>query len=114
MKRNLLIGLAVAILAVGLAVPALAHGTADGEGSPAGQGSWEAMYEACANGDWDAMAEAAEEFHEGYYGQFPCHGEGYYGPAEETLAPTTGWGGMGGHMGGGMTHGGWGGMMGWR
>ncbi len=99
-KRNLLIGLAMAILAAGIAVPVLALGAEDGEGSPADQESWEAMYEACEDGDWETMAEAAEEAHGEYLGDMPCHS---YNDSDQDAQVSPGdWGRMGDHMDGGM------------
>ena len=79
MKKILVVGLVIVILSLlaSLAIPALAHGSGDGDTVPTNGEAWEAMHGACENGDWEGMAEAAEE----------AHGE---------------WGGMGGHMGGGM------------
>jgi hypothetical protein len=105
MKRILLIGLLVVALSLiaGFAVPAFAHGPAEGDSATPEQDTWWEMHEACEKGDWDAMAEAAEEYHEGP-GYAPCHGD-YAASEDEELS---GWGGMmGGHMGG------WGGMMRW-
>lgn len=101
MKKVLLVGLVIASLSLtaGFAIPALAHGPEGEDTTPANQGAWEAMHEACETGDWEAMAEAAEEVHGDDFGYMPCHDEGDH-------APATRWGGMGGHMGGGM--------MGWR
>jgi hypothetical protein len=110
MKTIALVGLAGVVLAIGLAVPALAHGTG-GEGEAGGSPSaWEAMYGACAAGDWEAMAEAAEEVHEDYSDYMPCYG--YYEPEQDIqMYPDRGdrWDG---HMDGGMMRG-RGGMMGW-
>jgi len=109
MKRSLLVGLAMvglALLVAGFAIPVFAHAPEGGEATPANQEAWEAMHEACETGDWEAMAEAAAEVHGEDFGYMPCHGDGYYAPDEGTQAPAEGWGGMGGHMGGGM--------MGWR
>lgn len=68
----------------------------------------EAMYYACLTGDWEAMIETAEEIHGNYLGYMPCFGynEGTDGYDEESQSPSSGWGGIGHHMGGGM--------MGWR
>ena len=112
MKRNLLIGLALAILAVGIAVPVLALGAGDGEGSPAGQEPWDAMYDACADGDWETMTEAAEEAHGEYFDDMPCHGYGYEDSEQDARVSPGGWGRMGDHMDGGMMHGGSSEMMG--
>ncbi len=87
-NRFLLVGLVVAILGVliaGFAALIFAHGPDSGEATPANEGAWEAMHEACENGDWEAMAKAAEEVHEGEVDDMPYHG-----------------GGMWGHMGRGM------------
>ncbi|MEE8372220.1 MAG: hypothetical protein V3R87_00595 [Dehalococcoidia bacterium] len=111
MKRNLLIGLAMAILATAIAVPVLALGGEDGEGPPADQESWEAMYEACEDGDWETMAEAAEEAHGEYFGDMPCHGYGNDDSGQDAQASPGDWGRMGDHMDGGMMHGGSSGMM---
>ena len=100
MKRILLIGLLVVALSLiaGFAVPAFAHGPAEGDSATPEQDTWWEMHEACEEGDWDAMVEAAEEVHEDL-GYAPCHGYDY--PAPEDGSP----GRWGGHMGG------WGGMM---
>ena len=111
MKRVLVVGLIIAGLWVaGFATLGFAQGPEGGGAPPTNQGAWEAMYEACGTGDWEAMAEAAEEVHGEDFGYMPHHG--YYAPEEG--GPYDAWGGMGGHMGGGMMSGGWGGMMGWR
>jgi len=99
MKRILLVGLVVASIVAGFAIPAFAHGLQGGEAAPADQDAWESMHEACETGDWEAMAEAAEEVHGEDFGDMPCHGDG-----------DNRWDGMGGHMGRGMMGGG---MMGW-
>ena len=53
------------------------------------------MHEACESGDWEAMTEAAEEVHGEDLDYMPYHDENDYASANR-------WGGMGGHMGGGM------------
>jgi hypothetical protein len=110
MKRILLIGLIMAsmsLLIAVFAIPAFAHGPGGKTGST-DNGEWEAMYEACLSGDWGAMIEAAKEVHENYSGYMPCFGynEGTGGYNEESQSPSSGWGEIGHHMGGGM--------MGWR
>jgi len=105
MKRILLVGLAVAGLAVvGYAIPVFAHGPEGAENSTINQGTWEAMYKACWNGDWEAMAEAAEEVHGDNFGSMPYHDEGNYAFEEGGQVPADHWGGGGTqyHMGGGM------------
>ncbi len=106
MKRILSVGLIIAALslAVGFAVPVLAHGPTEGDSGTPDQGTWQAMHEACEEGDWEAMVEAAEEVREGL-GDAPCHGYEY--PPSGEGSPNSRGGEMGGHMGG------WGGMMGW-
>jgi hypothetical protein len=113
MKKVLVVALVVATLGslAGFAIPVLADGPEGGGTIPADQEAWETMHEACEEGDWEAMAEAAEEVHGEDLGSMPCHGEGYPTPEDEVRVPTSGWGGMGGHMGGGMIGGGWGSMM---
>ncbi len=98
MKKFLLIGsvvLVLGLLIVGFAAPIFAHSPDDGEATPANEEAWAAMHEACENGDWAAMAEAAEEAHGEDFNHMPYHDENNYGH-------TNRWGGMGGHMGGGM------------
>ena len=103
MKRVLVVVLVIAVLSLaGLAIPVFALGSGGGGAPPANQEAWEAMHEACETGDWEAMAEAAEEAHGEGFGHM--HHHGYYAPEEG--GPYDAWGGMGGHMGGGM--------MGWR
>ena len=66
MKKLLLIGLTVLVvglLIIGFTTPLFAHSPDDGGATPADEGAWEAMHEACESGDWEAMAEAAEEAH---------------------------------------------------
>ena len=94
MKRITVIGLVVIALSLsaGFAIPALAHGPEDEDTTPANQGTWEAMHEACEDGDWEAMAEAAEEVHGEDFDSMPCHDEDGYAPANRG-------GGMGSHMG---------------
>jgi hypothetical protein len=106
MKRMLLVGSVIAVLSLSLvfAIPALAHGPEDGETALADQDTWEVMHEACEEGDWEEMEKAAEEFHGEDFASMPCHDEGYD-------SSDGGWGGMGGHMDGGMMGYGWGGMM---
>ncbi len=108
MKKLLLIGsivLVLGLLIAGFTTPIFAHGPDDGGATLAGEETWEAMHEACEDGDWEAMTEVAEEVHGEDFDNMPCHGEDYYAPDR--------WDGMGGHMGGSMMGGGWGGMMGW-
>ncbi len=87
MKKLLLIGsivLVVGLLIIGFTTPIFAH-SPDSEGAtPADEGAWEAMHEACESGDWQAMAEAAEKVHGEDFGHMSY------------------WGGTGGHMGRGM------------
>ncbi len=106
MKKVLMVGLVMVTLGLlaGFAIPVFAHGL--DEDVPTDQEAWEAMHEACETGDWEAMAEAAEEVHGEDFDSMPCHGEDYYSSEEENRSSTSGWGGMGGHMGGGM--------MGWQ
>jgi hypothetical protein len=88
MKKLLLIGsivLVIGLLIAGFTTPIFAHGPEDGEATPANEGAWEEMHEACENGDWEAMTKAAEEVHEGEFDDMPYHG-----------------GRMWGHMGRGM------------
>ena len=102
MKKMLLIGsilLVLGLLIVGFTTPIFAHGPDDGGDALENEEAWEAMHEACEEGDWEAMAEAAEEMHGEDFDYMTCHDEDDYAPANR-------WGGMGGHMGGGM--------MGWR
>ncbi len=112
MKKLLLIGsivLVIGLLIAGSTTSIFAHGSDDGEVTPANGVAWEAMHEACEDGDWESMEEAAEEVHGEDFSDMPCHDESYDG----SRVPTGGWGGgMGGHMGGGMIGGGWGGMTG--
>ncbi len=112
MKRILVIGTVVAILSLGaaFAVPAFADSPTEGDSGTPDQQTWQAMHEACEDGDWQAMAETAEEVHK-YLGDAPCHSDEY--PATDDGGQTfpNRWGGMSGHMGGGMMGGGWGGMM---
>ena len=68
MKKLLLIGsivLVLGLLVVGFTTPIFAHSPDDGGATPADDGAWETMHEACENGDYEAMAE--------WYAQ--CHGE---------------------------------------
>lgn len=98
MKKLLLIGsitLVLGLLIVGFTTPIFAHSPGEGGDTPANEGAWEAMHEACENGDWEAMAEAAEEVHGEDFEHMPYHGEN----------GANWWGGMGGHMGGGMMSG---------
>ncbi len=98
MKKLLLIGsivLVLGLLIAGFTTPIFAHGPDDGGATPANEGAWEAMHEACESGDWEAMAEAAEEVHEEDFDHMPYHDESDHAPANH-------WGGMGGHMGRGM------------
>ncbi len=98
MKKLLLIGsivLVLGLLIAGFTAPIFAHGPDEGGATPADEGAWEAMPEACENGDWEGMAETAEEMHGEDFDDMPCHGEDNY-------ASDSGWGSMGGHMGGGM------------
>ncbi len=97
MKKLLLIGsilLVLGLLIAGLTTPLFAHGPDDGGATPANGEAWAAMHEDCENGDWGAMADAAEEVHGEDFDVMPCHSEGDYA--------SDGWGGMGGHMSGGM------------
>ncbi len=97
MKKFLLIGsivLVLGLLVIGSTTSIFAHGPNDDGATPANEEAWEAMHEACESGDWEAMAEAAEEAHGEDY-DMPYHDEDDYAPANR-------WGGMGGHMGGGM------------
>ncbi len=98
MKRVLVVGLVIVTLTLaGLSIPAFAHGP-DGKGAtPTSEGAWEAMQEACWTGDWEAMDEAADAVHGEGFGHMPHHD---YAPEEGS--PADPWGGMGGHMGGGM------------
>jgi len=75
------------LLIAGFTAPIFAHGPDDGGATPANEGAWEAMHEACESGDWEAMAEFAEEVHEEGSDYMPCHDEDHYD---------------GGHMGRGM------------
>jgi hypothetical protein len=94
------------ILATGFAIPVLAHGPEGVEIELNDQEAWEAMHEACEEGDWEKMAEVAEEVHGKDFSSMSCHEESYYSPGKGDRVPNSGWGGMGGHMGGD-----WGGMM---
>jgi len=97
MKKLRLIGLVVLVvglLITGLVTPIFGHSPDDDEATPANGEAWEAMHEACESGDWEAMAEAAEGVHGEDLDYMPCHGEGDYTPNR--------WGGMAGHMVGGM------------
>ena len=97
MKKFLLIGsivLVLGLLIAGFTTPIFAHGPDDGT-TPASEEAWEAMHEACESGDWEAMTEAAEKVHGEDYDHMPYHDEDDY-------ASPNHWGGMGGHMGGGM------------
>ncbi len=106
MKRILLVGLViVSLLVAGFAIPVFGHGPEDGEAAPENEEAWEAMYESCEAGDWEAMAEAAEEVHGDDFGYMPCHGQGDYATEDGTQVRANRWGGMGGHMGGGMIDG---------
>ncbi len=100
MKKLLLIGsivLVLGLLIAGFATPIFAHSPDDGEATPANEGAWEAMHEACESGDWEAMEESAEEVHGEDFDDMPCHDENDHSPANR-------WGGMmGGHMGGMMS-----------
>ena len=99
MKKLLLIGpivLVIGILIVGLTTPIFAHSPDDSGATPADDGAWGAMHQACENGDWEAMDEAAEEIHGEDLDYMPYHDE------EGGDADAHRWGGMGGHMGGGM------------
>lgn len=103
MKKILLIGIVIATvgLVAGFSIPAFAHDPGEAA-TPEGE-AWQAMHEACEAGDWEAMEQAAEEFHE-QSGYGDCHG---YGPSDEDMDSSSGWGGMmgrgwGGHMGGNM------------
>ena len=98
MKKLLLIGSIVVVLGLliaGFTTPIFAHGPDGGGATPDNDTAWEAMHEACESGDWEAMAEAAKEAHGEDFGHMPYHDEDDY-------APVNRWGGMGGHMGGGM------------
>ena len=98
MKKLLLIGslvLMLGLLIVSFTTPLFAHGPDNEGGELTDEGAWEAMHEACENGDWEAMAKAAEEVHGGDFGHMPYHDENDHAPANR-------WGGMGGHMSGGM------------
>ncbi len=98
MKKLLLIGsivLVLGLLIAGLTAPIFAHSPGDGGTTPDNDTAWEAMHEACESGDWEAMAEAAEEVHGEDFDDMPYHNENGYSSANH-------WGGMGGHMGGGM------------
>ena len=90
-----LIGLVLGLLIVGATTSIFAHGPGDDGATSANEEAWEVMHEACENGDWEAMAEAAEETHGEDFADMPCHDE------DDSASPR-GWGGMGGHMGGGM------------
>ena len=105
MKRILLIGsvLAVMGLLIALALPALAHGPANGTTTSTQGQAWEDMYDACQNGDWEAMEEAARQMHSEDYDGMPCHEEYDGTTGEESETSGSGWSGTGGsHMGGGM------------
>ena len=94
MKKLLLIGsiaLVLGLLIAGFTTPIFAHSPGGGT-TPADEGAWAAMHEACENGDWEAMAEAAEEAHGEDFDGMPYH-DGDYTSANHM-------GGMGGHMGG--------------
>ncbi len=98
MKKLLLIGsivLVLALLIVGFTTPIFAHSPDDGGATPADEGAWEAMHEACENGDWETMAKAAEEVHGEDFDYMPYHDENDYAPANR-------WSSMNGHMGGSM------------
>lgn len=97
-----LIGLVVAGLIASLAIPVFAHRAGGGEDVPASQEAWEAMHETCEDGDWETMVEAADEMHGEDFSHMPGHGDSCYPPQEGTQPSVEGWGGMGGHMGGGM------------
>ncbi len=87
MKKLLLIGsivLVLGLLIIGFTTPLFAHSPDDGGATPADEGAWEAMHEACENDDWEAMAEAAEKAHGENFGHMSY------------------WGGMSSHMGEGM------------
>ena len=99
MKKMVLFTVGVVLLIMVIiftVVPAFAHGPSDRNTD---HGTWDAMHEACENGDYQAMVDAAEEIHEDLGDT--CYGEDDY----------TDGGSVGGHMGGGMTGSGWGGMM---
>jgi hypothetical protein len=96
-KKLLLIGsiiLVLGLLMAGFNTPIFANDPGDGGATPVDEGTWEAMHEACESGDWEAMTEAAGEAHGEDPGDMPCHDEDGYTSSR--------WGGMGGHMGGGM------------
>ncbi len=96
MKKLLLIGsivLVLGLLIAGFTTPIFAHGPDDGGASPDNEKAWEAMHGACESGDWEAMAEAADEVHGDDFSHMPYH---------DSYDTTNRWGGMGGHMGGGM------------
>ena len=98
MKKLLLIGLimlVVGLLITGFTTSIFAHSPDEDGVKPVDRGAWEAMHEACENGDWEAMADAAEEVHGEDFDYMPCHGD-------DEHALHNHWGGMGGHMGGGM------------
>lgn len=109
MKKVLVVGLIAAALAAGFAVPAFAlGGTGNGTHTPpSGQEGWQEMYQACANGDWEECVGAMDEVLGADFTGMPCFG---------ATGDSSGWSAGGtsdeGHMGGGMMHGGWGGMMG--
>ncbi len=101
MKKLLLISsivLVLGLLIVGFTTPIFAHSPDDDGATSANDDAWEAMHEACENGDWEAMAEAADEVH----GEDMPYHDDYYASGEGHTGSTHGWGGMGGHMGGGM------------
>lgn len=78
MKRVLMIGIVIAVLAIliaGFTTPIFAHGPDGGQTAPADEEAWEAMHEACENGDWEAMTEAAEKVHGDDFDEMPCHAE---------------------------------------
>jgi len=108
MKRMLgvgLIGAGLAVLIVGFAIPAFAHGPGGEDTAPVSRDAWEAMYEACIGGDWGVMAEAMEAIHDRHSAGMPCFNNSFESHDEGTQATETGWRGSGGHMDGGMMSG---------
>ena len=98
MKKLLMIGsilLVLGLLIIGSTTTIFAHSPGDGGVTPADEEVWEAMHEACESGDWEAMVEASEEVHGEDFDYMPCH-------EDEDHSHHNRWGGMWGHMGGGM------------
>lgn len=98
MKGILFICLATAslgLLIAGLAIPAFAHGAED---TATYEDAWYAMHEGCEDGDWEVM----EEIHEEGFDHMQHHSEDYHTNEDGDETSSGYWGGMGGHMGGGM------------